>query len=145
MKLFMYTLIVSSVLTFLIACSESTAEKEVNTEINNSPSNTLIGKWVLINRKNAINKEETFAESPAKLVLKFEGNGYFEMFDRINNVSHRRGYGQWEQKKTALTLTYQNTDTNLVENIEIQTLNDKSLVLKINKPKGYIIDTYKKQ
>ncbi|MCO5269375.1 MAG: hypothetical protein M9897_10845 [Brumimicrobium sp.] len=154
--------IICSIITilFLFACtsnnSEVTEEKDNDsgavTAIDSSNIlYQLSGQWILVKRTNADgSKSVNYSLETPSIVTHFENNGYFSIYDMIKtNASEKekmekRSSGQWEvYNDDELVLRYSLTDSNNVESYVIQTIDDKSLVLK-NSEKD-IIDSYQRK
>ncbi len=154
---FIYSIFVISLV--LLSCkndekSSSDQENVKDEQVNNklTTSELLSTRWVLKNRKNEKgDKSINFEEKSSTIVTFYEENGYFRVYDSIQNAKNEEGVrnieqrrsGQWDVKSKdtpILTMRYTQEDTVIVEEYEIQEVTKNNLIIKsINKD---IIETY---
>ncbi len=157
---FIYSIFVISLVLFSCKNDEKSSSDQENVkdeQVNNqlTTSELLSTRWVLKNRKNEKgDKSIDFEEKSSTIVTYYEDNGYFRVYDSIQNAKNEEGVrnieqrrsGQWDVKEKdipLLTMRYTQEDTVIVEEYEIQEVTKNDLIIKsLNKD---IIETYKRK
>lgn len=127
--------------------------KVVNTDdsYETNISEKLANEWKAVTRTNTEgNKTLDYDLSNSLIVIDFENNGYFTVYDVFINektkeeTREKRSSGQWEiYNASELVMRHSLRDTANVDSFIIQKLEDDTLILK-NSEKDFI-DTYHKK
>lgn len=150
-KIFITTLLLSLLLSSCANQTEQSTDTTQTTKDNYSPN--LVGKWVLTTREFDDKTIKRFNEAPADIILSFDKNGYFEVYDKFNKIKgsdeasyiNRRRSGQYMIKDSIITFFYQEKDSSIEDDVIIRSASDKELHLHLKRHNKSISDYFVKK
>jgi hypothetical protein len=150
-----YAIVFLSLVAFNTLISSCSSDNKPVTEISTEENKiSVLGRWVLIKSEDLESNKTSHQNQPSNVVLNFQKNGFFIIYDTFVDPSWRkkgfpliqeRTSGQWELKDSSLTLIHQEKDTSFTENLKIVSCNKKELVTERSNKKTTIYRTYGKK
>ncbi|AEA45505.1 lipocalin family protein [Fluviicola taffensis] len=150
-----YAILFFSLVSFSSIISSCSSDSKGVTKKNTGKEEiSVLGRWVLIKSEDLDSRKTNHQNQPSNVVLNFQKNGFFIIYDTFVDPSWRkkgfpliqeRTSGQWELKDSALTLVHQEKDTSYTENFKIIRCNKKELVTERSNKKTTIYKTYGKK